>query len=133
MDLKNFQDGTLCHINFTDMRGSEINSIHLAVLFNIPGIETLAFCVPLTSPKLKHFKTEQDFIERNYLETKSFRIHYIKQTDSIALLEQLKSISTDRIENYYKNEDNKIVVLNDAEKEFLRKKIMKYMRYVLYK
>lgn len=133
MAIENFVDGTLCHINFTNMIGNEINSIHLAVLFNIPNVNGVVYCVPLTSPKLKHFKTEKDFEERNYMETRFFRQHYIKQTDSIALLEQIKSISVMRIENYYKDEDNKIVVLNDKEQSILKNKIIKYMKYVLYK
>lgn len=131
--INNFVDGTLCHINFTNMIGNEINSIHLAVLFNIPGVDGLVFCVPLTSPKEKHFKSKKAYLERNYLETRYFRQHYIRQTDSIALLEQVKTISVNRIENYYKDADDRIVVLNDAEKEILRKDVIKYLKYVLYK
>ena len=36
-----FVDGTLCHINFKGNVGNEINSIHLGVLFNYPGIDGL--------------------------------------------------------------------------------------------
>ena len=133
LGIYNFVDGTLCHINFTNMVGNEINSIHLAVLFNIPAVNGLVLCIPLTSPKLKHFKNEQAYIERNYLETKFFRQHYIKQTDSIALLEQIKTISINRIENYYKDEDGRIVILSEKEKEILRKNAIKYLKYVLYK
>lgn len=133
MAINNFQDGTMCHIDFSGTRGSEIKDMHLAILFNIQGVENMAFCVPLTSPKLKHFKTEADFINRNYLETKSKRLHYIKQTDSIALLEQFRCISTLRIANYYKDEDNKIVVLNNQESEILKQQLLKYIKNVLYK
>lgn len=88
-----FVDGTLCHINFKGNVGSEINSVHLGVLYNIPGVDNLAFCIPLTSPKMKHFKSEKAFNERNYRDTKHFSWQYLKQTDSIALLEQIKTIS----------------------------------------
>lgn len=133
MSINNFQDGTLCHINFCGAYGSEIKDMHLAVLFNIKGVENLAYCIPLTSPKLKHFKTEEDFKNRNYLETKSKRLHYIRQTDSIALLEQFRCISTLRISNYYKDEDNKIVVLGEEEQEILKKDTLKYITNILYK
>lgn len=107
MKKYNFADGTLCNINFNGNIGSEINNIHLGLLYNIPTSNNLTLCVPLTSPKLKHFKTKEDFIKRNYLNTKHFGWQYIKQTDSIALLEQLKIIDKKRILNYYKNEDGK--------------------------
>ena len=103
-----FVDGTLCHINF---KGNEINSIHLGVLFNYPGIDGLVLCIPLTSPKEKHFKTKEDYEKRNYLNTKHYSWQYLKQTDSIALLEQAKSISKLWIKNYYENQDGKIIVL----------------------
>ncbi len=133
MGISNFQDGTLCHINFCGTYGSEIKDMHLAVLFNITGVEDLAFCIPLTSPKLKHFKTEKDFNDRNYLETKSKRLHYIRQTDSVALLEQFRCISSLRIANYYKDEDDRIVVLKDDELDTLKQQTLKYIKNVLYK
>ena len=94
-----FVDGTLCHIDFVGNVGSEINSVHLGVLYNIPGVENLVLCIPLTSTKIKHFKSEKAFNERNYNETKHFSWQYLKQTDSIALLEQIKTISKNRIKN----------------------------------
>lgn len=93
----------------------------------------MTLCVPLTSPKLKHFKTKEDFIKRNYLNTKHFGWQYIKQTDSIALLEQLKIIDKKRILNYYKNEDEKIIVLEDKEQSLIKSKITKYLKIILYK
>lgn len=93
----------------------------------------MTLCVPLTSPKLKHFKTKEDFIKRNYLNTKHFGWQYIKQTDSIALLEQLKIIDKKRILNYYKNEDGKIIVLEDKEQSLIKSKITKYLKIILYK
>lgn len=95
-----FEDGSVCYINFGNALGGEINKIHLAVLFNIPGVENVVFAVPLTSPKEKHFRNHKSYEERNYLETKFLRLHYIKQTDSIALLEQIKSIAKLRIKKH---------------------------------
>lgn len=116
MKKYNFADGTLCNINFNGNIGSEINNIHLGLLYNIPTSNNLTLCVPLTSPKLKHFGWQ-----------------YIKQTDSIALLEQLKIIDKKRILNYYKNEDGKIIVLEDKEQSLIKSKITKYLKIILYK
>ena len=128
-----FLDGTLCHIDFSGNVGSEINSVHLGVLYNLPGIANLALCIPLTSPKVKHFKTEKDYNERNYLQTKHFSWQYLKQTDSIALLEQTKSISKNRIKNYYENQDGKIVVSDTHTQNLLKEKLLSYFNKVLYK
>ncbi len=128
-----FIDGTLCHINFNGNVGSEINSIYLGVLYNLPSIDNLALCIPLTSSKLKYFKSEIDYDERNYLQTKHFSWQYLKQTDSIALLEQTKTISKSRIINYYENQDRKIVVLDDYTQDLLKGKLISYFKKVLYK
>lgn len=128
-----FVDGTLCHIDFKGNVGNEINSTHLGVLFNYPGIEGLVLCIPLTSPKEKHFKSKEDFEKRNYLNTKHFSWQYLKQTDSIALLEQTKSISKMRIKNYYENQDGKIITLDDKHKKLLREKLISYLEIVMNK
>ena len=128
-----FVDGTLCHIDFSGNVGSEINKVHLGVLYNLPGVNNLAMCIPLTSPKIKHFKTEKDYNERNYLETKHFSWQYLKQTDSIALLEQIKSISKNRIKNYYEDQDGKIVVLDDYTKQLLKDKVISYFNKIMNK
>lgn len=129
----NFEDGTLCYIHFGNTVSGEINNEHLAVLYNIKGVDNVIFAVPLTSPKLKHFKTEKDFETRNYLETKFIRLHYIRQTDSIALFDQVKTIGISRIRDYYKDADGKIVVLNQIEQSILKSKLIKYIKYILYK
>lgn len=129
----NFVNGTLCHINFKGNVGSEINEIHLGVLFNLPGINNLVLCVPLTSPKIKHFKSEKDFYERNYLKTKHYSWQYLKQTDSIALLEQIKTISKNRIKNYYEDQDGKIAILDDETLKLLTEKIISYFKIILNK
>lgn len=131
---KKFVDGTLCHIKFGKVSyNGEIYNYHLAVLFNIPGINNTIFCIPLTSPKEKHFKNTIDFNNRNYRNMKYFRYHYIKQTDSIALLEQVKTISIDRMNDFYRDEDNKVIVLNEKELNLIIKKVEKYVRMILYK
>ena len=129
----NFVDGTLCHVNFKGNVGSEINSVHLGVLYNIPKINNLALCIPLTSPKEKHFKNKQAYNDRNYKETKHFSWQYIKQTDSIALLEQVKIISSLRIKDFYENQDRKIVVLDEYTQELLKEKLLSYFDKILYK
>lgn len=126
-----YKNGSFCYINFNNSIGGEINRIHLAVVFNIPGVDNVVFVIPLTSPKEKHFKTKQAFLERNYLETKYFRLHYIIQTDSIALLEQMKSISKLRIIESYKDLENNPIILSDKELEVLKIKIKKYINYIL--
>lgn len=128
-----FSDGTLCHINFKGNVGGEINSVHLGVLYNLPGIDNLVLCVPLTSPKLKHFNSEEHYNNRNYLETKHFSWQYLKQTDSIALLEQIKIISKTRIKNYYENQDGKIQILDASTRKLLNEKILSYFNKILYK
>lgn len=131
---KKFKDGTLCHIKFgkTPYNG-EIYNYHLAILFNIPGINNTVFCIPLTSPKEKHFTSLEDLKNRNYRNMKYYRYHYIKQTDSIALLEQLKTISIDRMNDFYRDADNEIIVLNEKELNLLVSKIEKYVKMILYK
>ena len=131
---KKFKDGTLCHIKFgkTPYNG-EIYNYHLGVIFNVPGINNTIFCIPLTSPKEKHFKSLNDFKDRNYLNMKYYRYHYIKQTDSIALLEQIKTISIDRLNDYYRDADNKIIVLDQKEMLLLKNKISKFIKMILNK
>lgn len=130
---KCFSDGTLCHIDFKGNVGSEINDVHLGVLYNIPGIKNLAFCIPLTSPKEKHFKSSNAFEKRDYRETKHFSWQYLKQTDSIALLEQMKTISRKRIKNYYENEDGKIIILDEQTQKLLKEKVISYINKIMYK
>ncbi len=65
---------------------------------------------------------------------KYFRYHYIKQTDSIALLEQIKTISIDdRMNDYYRDVNNKIIILNEKEKQLIINKTIKYISLILKK
>lgn len=86
----------------------------------------MVFCIPLTSPKEKHFKTVNDFNSRNYLELRYQNLVYINQTDSIALLDQMRSISTKRLLSTYHD-----IVLNDENIQLLTLKATKYLRNVL--
>lgn len=130
--MERFVNGTVCHVKFGRIPlDGEIYNYHLAVLFNIQGLKNTVFCVPLTSPKLKHFKSLTDYNSRNYAMVKYFRYHYIKQTDSVALLEQIKTISIQRLNNFYKNKNNDVVVLNNKELLLLIRKIEKYVKMIL--
>lgn len=125
------KDGQLYYINFKGCIGSEINSIHLGVIFSIPHIKELIFCVPLTSPKEKHFKSQKDFEDRNYLNVKCFNWQYIKQTDSIALLDQIKTISIKRLKAKLYDEDNNPVILDEKNKQILILKVKQYINTIL--
>ena len=124
-------DKGIYHINFTGNVGNEVNSTHLGIIFKQPGLDKMVFCIPLTSPKEKHFKSKDDFKKRNKRELKYFSWYYIKQTDSIAKLDQLKTISTYRIKNYYKNENGEHQILNDNEFLVLKNKTLKYIEKIL--
>ena len=47
------KNGEIFYINFNGNKGSEIDSTHLGIVFNIPKVRNMLFCIPLTSPKLK--------------------------------------------------------------------------------
>lgn len=131
---RKFEDGTICHINFGNVAlNGEIYNYHLGVIFNIKGINNTIFCIPLTSPKPKHFETLLDYNNRNYRNMKYYRYHYIKQTDSVALLEQIKTISIDRLNDYYRDNQNNVIILNDIEKELIVAKTKKYIDLILNK
>ena len=123
MELK---DGMIYYINFKGNLGREINKIHLGIIYTLPGIDDVVFCVPLTSPKLKHFKSQTDFENRNYTRVKHFSWQYLKQTDSIALLDQI-------LLNSYENQDKKPILLDEATQKLLKEKIIKYINLILYK
>lgn len=119
------KSGQIYYINFQGNKGLEINKIHLGIIYCIPKVSNLVFCIPLTSPKEKHFKTKIDYINRNHLELKYQNLVYIKETDSIALLDQIKTISIQRIIKKYSKE------LLDNTKKLLTTKLLKYMANIL--
>ena len=125
------EDGQIYYINFKGNRGREINNIHLGVIYKLPSIKDVLLCIPLTSPKIKHFKTEEDFNNRNYKNVKHFSWQYLKQTDSIALLDQLKTISIERLLNPFENQDKKEITLNENTQQILKEKIKQYINLIL--
>ena len=128
-----FEDGTVYYINFKGNVGHEIDKIHLGVIYTLPSIKDIVLCIPLTSPKIKHFKTEKDFNDRNYIKVKHFSWQYLKQTDSIALLDQMKTLSINRLLNPYEDQDKKVIKLNEITQKLLKEKIIKYINLILYK
>lgn len=95
------KNGEIYYIDFKGNRGSEINDIHLGIIFTIPKVKNMVFCIPLTSPKEKHFKNIDAFNNRNHNELKYQNLIYIDKTDSIALLDQIRTISTQRLIKSY--------------------------------
>ena len=94
-------NGEIYYIDFSGNKGSEINNIHLGIIFTIPKLKNMVLCIPLTSPKEKHFNTREAFKNRNHNELKHQNLIYIDKTDSIALLDQIRTISTQRLLNSY--------------------------------
>lgn len=120
------KNGQIYNINFNGNMGAEINNIHLGIIYKIPKIKNMFFCIPLTSPKLKHFRSLEDYNKRNYVELKHQNLVYINQTDSIALLEQMRSISIHRILKPYKN-----IILTEKDNQILIAKATKYLKNIL--
>jgi len=125
------ENGTIYYINFSGNKGREINKIHLGIIYKLPSISDVIFCIPLTSPKSKHFKTEEDYNKRNYKNIIHFSWQYIKQTDSIDLLDQMKTISIDRLQSPLTNEQNDIVILTPEIQLLLKNKVLKYLNYIM--
>ena len=121
-------NGQIYNIDFSGNKGSEINKVHLGIIFSIPKVNNMVFCIPLTSPKEKHFKTINDYKNRNHLELKHQNLIYINQTDSIALLDQMRSISTKRLLNTYHK-----TILNETNIKLLITKSTKYLKNILKK
>ena len=71
--------------------------------------------------------TIKDFNSRNYLELKYQNLVYIDQTDSIALLDQMRSISVKRLLNKY----HKNTILNNKNIKLLTTKATKYLKNIL--
>ena len=128
--MSNLLDKTIYHISFKGNVGSEINNIHLGLIFTMPGLKNMVFCIPMTSPKEKHFKTYNDFKTRNGRELKFFSWYYLKQTDSILELDQMKTISNLRLISEYKK-DNKIQTINNIDYLKLKTKLNKYINDIL--
>ena len=126
-------DGQIYHIDFSGNKGSEINSIHLGIIFTMPNVKNMIFCLPLTSPKEKHFKDKESFKNRNHNELRYQNLIYIDQTDSIALLDQIRSISINRLLSAYKDNNDNIVILNEYNIKIINVKLIKYLKHILKK
>ncbi len=124
------KNGQIYHINFKGHKGTEINNIHLGIVFTIPHISNMVFCIPLTSPKEKHFKTKEAFDKRNHLKLKHQTLIYIDQTDSIALLDQIRTISIQRLLNTYKNINNNDIVLTAENLKLVETKTLKFLKHI---
>lgn len=131
--IKNFVDGSMYLTHFGNTVGAEINDEHYSIVFNIKNNDNLVFCIPLTSPKPKHFRTQEDYDNRNYLKLKYPHTYYISQTDSIALIDQIKVISIRRLNKIYKDDNEKLVYLRDEELDIIKIKVEKFIKSVLHK
>ena len=121
--------GQFYYVDFCGNKGSEINEIHLAILFNLPSVKNMLFCIPLTSPKEKHFKSKVAFENRNHNELKYQNLIYIDQTDSIALLDQMRTISIKRLLHEF-IKDNEITILNEKNIRLLKVKLNKIFKII---
>ncbi|MBR2840707.1 MAG: type II toxin-antitoxin system PemK/MazF family toxin [Bacilli bacterium] len=130
--LKKYENGSIYHINFGRTFHPELKSKHLGVLFNIKSSNNMILCLPMTSPKKKHFKTVDAFNNRDIYNLKYPHLYYIKETDSMVLLEQFRTISKARIESQYKNpSSNQKVILSINEQEKLKKSFKKFVSNIL--
>ena len=121
------KNGEIYHIDFKGNKGAEINNIHLGIIFTIPKVKNMVFCIPLTSPKEKHFKSNEAFNKRNHNELKYQNLVYINLSDSIALLDQMRTISVQRVLKPYN------VVLDDKNINLLIIKVNKYIKNIMKK
>ncbi len=119
------KNGEIFYINFKGNKGSEINDKHLGIIFKIPKVKNMLFCIPLTSPREKHFKNIEAYNERNHNELKYQTLIYIDTTDSIALLDQIRTISVQRLIKSYK------VVLDSEHINLIISKVNKYINNVI--
>ena len=125
------KNGQIYHINFKGNKGTEINNIHLGIIFTIPHVSNMVFCIPLTSPKEKHSKTKEAFDKRDHLKLKHQTLIYIDQTDSIALLDQIRTISVKRLLNASKDINNDDIVLTTKNLKLIETKTLKYLKHIL--
>lgn len=122
-------NGQIFYIDFSGNKGSKINKIHPAIIFTVPKSNNMVFCIPLTSPKEKHFKDLESFKNRNHLKLKHQSLVYIDQTDSIATLDQMRMISIKRLLNPIKRN----LILNEKNINLLIVKATKYLKNILKK
>nr|DAH18362.1 MAG TPA: endoribonuclease [Caudoviricetes sp.] len=129
---KSYEEGSIYHINYGRTFHPELKAKHLGVLFPISSTENMIFCLPLTSPKEKHFKTLEGYNNRNHNDLKYSHLYYIKETDSIILMEQFRTISKNRIESQYKDvKTNQKVVLSELELSKIKVAFNKFIKTII--
>ena len=129
---KTYPDGSVYHINFGRTFHPELKDKHLGILFTIKSSDNMVLCLPLTSPKEKHFKSIIDFQERNYNNLKYPHLYYIKETDSIVLMEQFRTISKNRIESQYKNpKTSQKVIISELELNKIKVAYNKFFQNIM--
>ncbi len=132
MRKKTIVNGCVYHINFGRTFHPELKSKHLGIIFKIPSTNNMLFCLPLTSPKEKHFKTFEGYSNRDISDLKYPHLYYIKETDSMILMEQFRTISINRLESQYKNPISKQkVILSEQEKTKILKAFNKILKNIL--
>lgn len=132
MRKKTIVNGCVYHINFGRTFHPELKSKHLGIIFKIPSTNNMLFCLPLTSPKEKHFKTIEGYNNRDISDLKYPHLYYIKETDSMILMEQFRTISINRLESQYKNPKSKQkVIISEQEKIKILKAFNKILKNIL--
>ena len=132
MRKKTIVNGCVYDINFGRTFHPELKSKHLGIIFKIPSTNNMLFCLPLTSPKEKHFKTLEGYNNRDISDLKYPHLYYIKETDSMILMEQFRTISINRLESQYKNPISKQkVILSEQEKTKILKAFNKILKNIL--
>ena len=51
-------DNKIYNIDFSGNKGSEINNKHYGIIYELPNVSNMVFCIPLTSPKKSILKTK---------------------------------------------------------------------------
>ena len=129
---KEYINGSIYHINFGRTFHPELKAKHLGILFSIDSCKNMILCLPMTSPKDKHFKTLEGYNNRDFRELKYPHLYYIKETDSIVLMEQFRTISKSRIESQYKDPATlQKITLSDVEQTKLRADFQKFLKGIL--
>lgn len=122
----NIMDGSIYFVLFGETFPNEINNYHPGIIFNVYGVRNMVFCVPITSPKPKHFLNIRDYENRNSSNLKFSTNYYIKRTDSIAAFDQVRMISVTRLRRC-------LNILTEEELIELKFQLIKFLEKILYK
>jgi len=131
--MKKITNGAIYHIDFGRTVSPEISDNHLGILFKIPRVSNMVICLPLTSPKEKHFKTLIGFERRDSENLKYPSSYYIRRTDSIVLFDQLRTISIFRVKGQYINyKTNQFVYLRESDLKQLEMAFNNFFKTTLF-